>query len=116
MVKNAPLSAIYAAQIRAARGLLYWSQGELAERAGVSKQSVTRPAIGTTDPRFPTMTAWNEAQRSSCVEMANVDNRPRWMTRVESSEACDVFKGQLLGCRDGDRGQTPTCRQGPGQQ
>lgn len=61
---------IFAAQIRAARGLLNWSQGELAERAGVSKQSVTRIEIGQTDPRFSTMTALNEAIRSAGVEMA----------------------------------------------
>jgi predicted transcriptional regulator len=70
MVKNAPCRAIYAAQIRAARGLLNWSQGELAERAGVSKQSVTRIEIGTTDPRFSTMTAMIEAIRGAGVEMA----------------------------------------------
>ena len=61
----------YAAQIRAARGLLNWSQGELAERAGVSKQSVTRIEIGATDPRLSTMTALNEAIRSAGVEMAD---------------------------------------------
>ena len=52
---------VYAAQIRAARGLLNWSQGELAERAGVSKQSVTRIEIGATDPRLSTMAALNES-------------------------------------------------------
>lgn len=70
MVKNIPSRLIYAAQIRGARGLLNWSQGELAERAGVSKQSVTRIEIGTTDPRFSTMTALNEAISSTGVEMA----------------------------------------------
>ncbi len=68
MVKNVPSRLIYAAQIRAARGLLNWSQGELAERAGVSKQSVTRIEAGTMDPRFSTMTALNEAIRSAGVE------------------------------------------------
>ena len=70
MTKNAPSRLIYAAQIRAARGLLNWSQGELAVRAGVSKQSVTRIEIGTTDPRFSTMTAMNDAIRGAGVEMA----------------------------------------------
>ena len=70
MTKNIPSRFIYAAQIRAARGLLNWSQGELAERAGVSKQSVTRIEIGTTDPRFSTMTALNEAICGAGVEMA----------------------------------------------
>jgi predicted transcriptional regulator len=70
MVKYIPSSIIFAAQIRAARGLLNWSQGQLAERAGVSKQSVTRIEAGTMDPRFSTMTALNEAIRSAGVEMA----------------------------------------------
>ena len=70
MAKNIPSRLIYAAQIRAARGLLNWSQGELAVRAGVSKQSVTRIEIGTTDPRFSTMTALNEAIRAAGVEIA----------------------------------------------
>ena len=61
---------VYAAQIRAARGLLNWSQGELAERAGVSKQSVTRIENGTMDPRFSTMAALYEAFLAAGVEMA----------------------------------------------
>jgi transcriptional regulator with XRE-family HTH domain len=69
-LKIVPNQLIYAAQIRAARGLLNWSQGELAERAGVSKQSVTRIENGMADPRFSTMTALNEAIRGAGVEMA----------------------------------------------
>jgi predicted transcriptional regulator len=69
MVKYIPSRLIYAAQIRAARGLLNWSQGELAERAGVSKQSVTRIEAGTMDPRFSTMTALNEAIQLHIVQI-----------------------------------------------
>ena len=71
MVKYIPSSIIFAAQVRAARGLLNWSQGELAERGGVSKQSVTRIENGTMDPRFSTMTALNEAIRSAGVELGD---------------------------------------------
>ena len=71
MVKNIPSRLIDAAQIRAARGLLNWSQGELAERAGVSKQSVTRIEIGQTDPRFSTITALYQAIRSAGVALAD---------------------------------------------
>ncbi len=60
---------IYAAQIRAARALLNWSQGDLAERAGVSKQSVNRIENGSMDARFSTMTALNDAIRGAGVEM-----------------------------------------------
>ena len=69
MATNLSSRLIYAAQIRAARGLLNWSQGELAERAGVSKQSVTRIENGSMDARFSTMTAMNDAIRSAGVEM-----------------------------------------------
>ena len=70
MPKYITSSIIFAAQIRAARGLLNWSQGELAERAGISKQSVTRIENGTMDPRFSTITALYDAIRSAGVEMA----------------------------------------------
>ena len=69
-VTNMPFRLIYAAKIRAARGLLNWSQGELAERSGVSKQSVTRIENGTIDPRFSTMAALNGAILAAGVEMA----------------------------------------------
>jgi transcriptional regulator with XRE-family HTH domain len=69
MPKNIPFRLIYAAKIRAARGLLNWSQGELAERGGVSKQSVSRITIGAKDPRFSTMTALNEAISLTGVEI-----------------------------------------------
>ena len=71
MVKYIPSSIIFAAQVRAARGLLNWSQGELAERAGVSKQSVTRIENGTMDPRFSTITALYQAIRSAGVVLAD---------------------------------------------
>ena len=71
MVKYIPSSIIFAAKIRASRGLLNWSQGELAERAGVSKQSVTRIENGTMDPRFSTITALYQAIRSAGVVLAD---------------------------------------------
>ncbi|WP_397583486.1 helix-turn-helix transcriptional regulator [Sphingorhabdus sp.] len=74
MVNYIPSSIIFAAKIRAARGLLNWSQGELAERAGVSKQSVTRIEVGATDPRLSTMTALNEVIRAAGVELGDDAN------------------------------------------
>ena len=74
MVKYIPSSIIFAAKIRASRGLLNWSQGELAERAGVSKQSVTRIENGTMDPRFSTITALYQAIRSAGVESGDDAN------------------------------------------
>ena len=71
MVKHIPSSIIFAAQIRAARGLLNWSQGELAERSGMSKQSITRIENGTMDPRFSTITALYQAIRLAGVVLAD---------------------------------------------
>ena len=71
MPKYIPSSIIFPAKIRAARGLLNWSQGKLAERAGLSKQSVTRIENGTMDPRFSTITALYQAIRSADVELGD---------------------------------------------
>lgn len=45
------------AQLRAARGLLGWSQGELAEAAGVSRTVVARVESDTVDPRMSSIEA-----------------------------------------------------------
>jgi len=42
VLQKADPKLVYAAQVRAARALLGWSQGDLAERAGISKQTVNR--------------------------------------------------------------------------
>ena len=73
-LKIVPNQLIYAAQIRAARGLLNWSQGELAERSGMSKQSITRIENGTMDPRFSTITALYQAIRLAGVVLADDAN------------------------------------------
>lgn len=69
MSQTADPKLVYAAQVRAARALLGWSQGELAERAGISKQSVNRIESGNMDARFSTVSALGEAIRSAGVEM-----------------------------------------------
>ena len=69
MLQKADPKLVYAAQVRGARALLGWSQGELAERAGISKQSVNRIEGGNMDARFSTVSALGEAFRSAGVEM-----------------------------------------------
>ena len=96
MVKYIPSSIIFAAKIRASRGLLNWSQGELAERAGVSKQSVTRIEAGTMDPRFSTMTALNEAIRSTGVEM-DEDGSGTVMITISRQKLLTPSASTLLG-------------------
>ena len=69
MLQKADPKLVYAAQVRAARALLGWSQGELAERAGISKQSVNRIESSNMDARMTTVSALGEAFRSAGVEM-----------------------------------------------
>jgi hypothetical protein len=69
VLQNADPKLVYASQVRAARALLGWSQGDLAERAGVSKQTVNRIESGNMDARFSTVSALDEAFRGAGVEM-----------------------------------------------
>ena len=69
MLQKADPKLVYAAQVRAARALLGWSQGDLAERAGISKQSVNRIESGNMDARMSTVSAPGEAFRGAGVEM-----------------------------------------------
>jgi transcriptional regulator with XRE-family HTH domain len=69
MSKKADFKHFYVEQIRAARALANWSQGKLAERAGISKQSVNPIEGGGMDARFSTMNALADALRSAGVEM-----------------------------------------------
>ncbi|WP_397583489.1 helix-turn-helix domain-containing protein [Sphingorhabdus sp.] len=96
MARNTPFRLIYAAKIRAARGLLNWSQGELAERAGVSKQSITRIEKGIMDPRFSTMTALNEAIRSTGVDMSE-DGSGKVMITISREKLMQPSASTLLG-------------------
>ena len=52
---------IFSAQVRAARGLLGWSQGDLAEKSGVSRTVVARLELGTADSRISSVRAISEA-------------------------------------------------------
>ena len=69
MVQHDYSRPIYAAQVRASRALLNWSQDELAERAGIAKQTVLRIESGSLDARFSTVNAVVSAFRRAGVEM-----------------------------------------------
>jgi DNA-binding XRE family transcriptional regulator len=71
----------YAAQVRAARALLGWSQGDLAERAGISKQSVNRIESGNMDARLSTVSAMGEAFRSAGVRTRQTMNEAKTFWR-----------------------------------
>jgi len=59
---------ISARQIRAARALLGWSQQDLADRAIVSLNAVTRIEQGSSDPRVSTMAAIEKALAKAGIE------------------------------------------------
>jgi transcriptional regulator with XRE-family HTH domain len=62
---------ISAAQIRAARGLLGWTQAKLAAESGLSEISIQNIEKGATDPRASTLTAIERAFERAGVEFTN---------------------------------------------
>jgi predicted transcriptional regulator len=68
---------IFAAQIRAARALLDWSQQDLVEQSGVSRPVIQRLERGITDARGSTTRAIRDAFFRRGVEfVTDADGRP----------------------------------------
>jgi predicted transcriptional regulator len=61
------------AQIRAARGLLDWTQPDLADRAGLSKNSLIKIERGTSDPKASTLLAIQRALEEAGVQFTHGD-------------------------------------------
>jgi transcriptional regulator with XRE-family HTH domain len=57
-----------AAQVRAARALLDWSQADLAAKAGVSTTAINGIERGKADPRVSTLTALRRALEEAGIE------------------------------------------------
>jgi predicted transcriptional regulator len=64
---------IFAAQIRAARSLLNWSQDELATRSGISRTVIARLELGTTDARTSTTESIRTALDSAGIRLVDDD-------------------------------------------
>lgn len=62
-------------QIRAARALLGWSQQQLADKAIVSLNVVTRMEKGKVDPRLSTLTAIYKALSKAGIEFLAADQK-----------------------------------------
>ena len=60
-------------QIRAARALLGWSQQDLADRAIVSLNAITRLETGSVDPRVSTLLAVETALTKAGIEFLPAD-------------------------------------------
>lgn len=62
-------------QIRAARALLGWSQQQLADKAIVSMNAVTRLEKGTVDSRSSTIMAIQKALTKAGIEFISADQK-----------------------------------------
>ena len=62
-------------QIKAARGLLGWSQQELADKAIVSLNAVNRLERGQVDPRASTLSAVEKALNRAGVEFLSAGEK-----------------------------------------
>lgn len=58
-------------QIRAARAMLDWTQGELAERAGISKTGLNNIERGASDPKSSTLGAIQRVLEEAGLEFTN---------------------------------------------
>lgn len=75
--------SITAAQCRGARGMLGWSQKELAERAGISARALFNFENGNTTPYPKTMTDLLACFEAAGVEFIETDGRIGATIRVE---------------------------------
>lgn len=64
---------ITSAQIRAARGLLRWTQVALAHRAGISPVTLNMIETGSVDPRASTLRAIEKVLAEAGVEMIGTE-------------------------------------------
>jgi ribosome-binding protein aMBF1 (putative translation factor) len=64
---------VFAAQIRAARALLNWSQDDLATRSGVSRTVIARLESGQTDARTSTTVSIRSALKSAGIRLVDDD-------------------------------------------
>ena len=58
-------------QIRGARGLLRWSQKELAEKCGFSVRSINRIECDETDPKVSTLRTIQQVLEHAGIEFIN---------------------------------------------
>ena len=62
------------AQLRAARGLLGWTQKDLAEASGVYLVTIKNFETGRSDPKRTTLLAWEQALRRAGVVFIEADD------------------------------------------
>ena len=77
---------ISAAQVRAGRALLAWSQDQLVQASGVPKRTLARLELGEGEPQRRTMDAIRAALEAAGVEFTNGDAPGVKMTRPSNRE------------------------------
>lgn len=75
---------ITAAQIRGARGLLNWNQGDLADRTGISATSIGSIENGQTQPRESTLATIQKTFEDEGVEFAARDGVRRRANEIKT--------------------------------
>lgn len=80
--------SITTAQIRGARGILNWSQQDLAKRTGISATSIGSIENGITTPRENTLTVIRKTFESTGIEFIGMDG-----VRLRTGDV-KVFKGR----------------------
>jgi predicted transcriptional regulator len=73
MIPTDDEAKVFAAQIRAARGLLDWSQDDLASHSGVSRTVIARLESGQTDARTSTTTSIRLAFKLAGIRLVDDD-------------------------------------------
>jgi transcriptional regulator with XRE-family HTH domain len=71
---NATIMLI-ASQLRAARALVGWSRAQLAEKSGVSINTIQDFEIGGSDPKQGTVQKWQRALEAGGVKFIDADDR-----------------------------------------
>ncbi|MBI1326048.1 MAG: helix-turn-helix domain-containing protein [Alphaproteobacteria bacterium] len=81
--------AISTAQIRGARGILGWSQNDLAERTGISATSIGSIETGNVSPRESTISLIEKAFENAGIEFIGTDG-----VRLKSGDV-KILKGRM---------------------
>ncbi len=84
--------AITTAQIRGARGILNWSQSDLADRTGISATSIGSIEKGQSQPRESTLKLIKQAFEDSGIEFIGTDGLRQQLEYVKTYEGPDEFK------------------------
>lgn len=79
-------------QIRAARALLGWSQGDLAERSGLSQTGIARIENGTNQPNSRTLQKINTAFESAEIEFLGESGLRRKTGEIKTLKGMEGFR------------------------